>query len=473
MKPTVRTTLPTLALAALLTGTGGATAPDPGPAGEARGRTAAEAPRTEAGPARIDYDVGLRSDGRGARWSGREAVTFTNTAGTPLHEVYLRLWGNAGDGCGSREEPPPVEVGRIEGGEPGGLSVGCTALRIDLAEPLPHGGRTTLAFDVTIAVPDQAERFGRHGPYSFLGNAVPVLAVRDRDQGWHLDPDVGFGESYYTLAADFRVRLNHPSALKVPATGTPSDRPGDRGRTVTTSTALQARDFAWAAGPFRTATEFSSRGVRVNSFWTAGTPASDAEEARRDARAAMDDFGERFGRYPDGEVDLVLHEGFDTTSGNMEYPGFVLLRSEEKAEATVHELAHQWWYGIVGNDQFGAPWLDEAFAVYADDLFRGHERRDCRSGSEQQREEAWITRTMGNWARSGGSWKAAAYVGGACALHDLEREIGRPAMAELLRQYARDHWHGVSTTADFRAAAQDAAGAGKDLGSFWRKHGIR
>jgi aminopeptidase N len=78
---------------------------------------------------------------------------------------------------------------------------------------------------------------------------------------------------------------------------------------------------------------------------------------------------------------------------------------------------------------------------------------------------------MGNWARSGGNWKAAAYVGGACALHDPEGEIGGPAMAELLRHYAREHWHGVSTTADFRAAAQGAAG--KDLGSFWRKHGIR
>lgn len=36
---------------------------------------------------------------------------------------------------------------------------------------------------------------------------------------------------------------------------------------------------------------------------------------------------------------------------------------------TAHEIAHQWWYGAVGNDQVYEPWLDEAFAKYSEVLF--------------------------------------------------------------------------------------------------------
>ena len=36
-----------------------------------------------------------------------------------------------------------------------------------------------------------------------------------------------------------------------------------------------------------------------------------------------------------------------------------------------HEVAHEWFYGLVGNDQGRDPWLDEAFATYAEALVRG------------------------------------------------------------------------------------------------------
>ncbi|MGP3947573.1 M1 family metallopeptidase [Streptomyces sp. 7N604] len=471
MRPTVRISMLAAALAALLAVPGAGLAER-----AARPVPAAATARTDAGPAHLAYDIRLRADATATRWTGRQTVSFTNTGGTPLREVYLRLWGNAWDGCGPAGRTTPVQVTRVEGGTARGLSAGCTALRVDLPEPLPHGARGTVGFDLAVTVPDRAERFGRHGPYRFLGNALPVLAVRDATHGWHLDPDVGFGESYYTLAADFRVRLDHPSALNVPTTGTATTRRGEPGgRTVTTATARQARDFAFAAGPFRTATALSPSGIRITAYRTAATPAPAADAARRVAAEAVDDFGARFGRYPYGEVDLVLHDGFDATGGDMEYPGLVLLNAGSlnpgslnpgaAGSATVHEVAHQWWYGIIGNDQFGSPWLDEAFAVYAEDVFRGDHRPGCRPAAD-------AARSMGHWAaRGGGAWKAAVYEGGSCALHDLEREIGGPAMARLLRNYARDRWYGVSTTATFQRAAE--AVAHKDLGPFWREHGIR
>jgi aminopeptidase N len=62
------------------------------------------------------------------------------------------------------------------------------------------------------------------------------------------------------------------------------------------------------------------------------------------------------------------------------------------------------------------------------------------------------------------------YGYGKCALHDLQRLIGDSAMTTLMRGYAQSHWYGVSTTAEFKAAAQAATST--DLTSFWTQHRI-
>ncbi|MCT9094006.1 M1 family metallopeptidase [Streptomyces sp. ASQP_92] len=458
MTPTRRILLlvgPMIVLCALLTGT---------PVAQAADQSAST-------PDRISYDVTLRADDAGTRWVGRERISFTHTGtGPALREVYVRLWGNGADGCGGPGGPSPVSVSRVTGGVADAPSVNCTALRIRLAHPLAPGARTSVGFDVSLAVPDRMARFGRGGDFRYLGNALPVLAVRD-GRGWHLDPDVGFGESYFTLAADFRVVLDHPARLAVPATGTTTTGPGGPGRSVTVSTAHRARDFAWAAGPFRTAVATSPGGVRVRAYWTENTDPSGVASARQESAEAVDSFGKRFGAYPYGELDIVLSPDF--TFGSMEYPGFVLVSTGPDGSAVVHEIAHQWWYGIVGDDEYADPWLDESFATYAQELFYGDSAEGCWPDVFWPRPDATITADMGYWARPPGQngWTAVVYRAGSCALHDLERVLGTPAMEHMLRRYARDHWYGISTDDAFMSAAQ--AATGKDLTAFWQEHRIR
>ncbi|TRO59795.1 M1 family metallopeptidase [Streptomyces sp. IB201691-2A2] len=426
----------------------------------------AEASRPEAAtPDRLRYDVTLRGDTDGSHWTGRQRVTFRNASERPLHEVYVRLWGNGDDKCGTPGKPSPVKLSRVRGGTVGQLTVNCTALRITLPKPLAHGERTAIAFDMSITVPERNARFGREGAFRFLGNALPVLAVHDA-KGWHLDPYVSTGESFYALASDFRARIDHPSALKVPATGRTWTSPGKPGRTVTHSVAHRVRDFAWAAGPFRTATETSPGGVRVKSYWAPDTPAAGVRLNRKDGVAAVDRFGKEFGRYPYGELDLVMTKEF---GGGMEYPGLVLLGTTEEGSAVVHEVAHQWWYGIVGNDEYGAPWLDESFAQYANARFYGWDTSDCWS-DDWPSESTALTNSMAYWAEHRNEYHLI-YTAGPCALARLEDALGADTMARLLKRYARDHWYGLSTTADFKKAAQSVTD--KDLGPFWTKYRIR
>ncbi|MCF1592702.1 M1 family metallopeptidase [Streptomyces muensis] len=428
--------------------------------------TAQAAPGPAATPDRPRYDVTLRGDADGSRWTGRQRVSFRNASDRPLREVFVRLWGNGTDGCGTPGTPSPVKVSEVTGGTAGRLSVNCTALRIALPKPLARGERAAVAFKVSLTVPERNSRFGREGAFRFLGNALPVLAVHDA-KGWHLDPYVSTGESFYALASDFRVTLDHPAALKIPATGRTWTRPGLPGRSVTHSVAHWVRDFAWAAGPFRTATETTPGGVRVRSYWAPDTSAAGVRLTRQDGAAAVDRFGAEFGRYPYGEIDLVMTSGF---GGGMEYPGLVLLGTTDEGSAVVHEVAHQWWYGIVGNDEYGAPWLDESFAQYANARFYGWDTVGCWSEVEWPSDRTALTDSMAYWAAHPGEYHLI-YTAGPCALADLERTLGAGTMARLMKQYARDHWYGVSTTAAFKKAAQSVTN--KDLGPFWKQHRIR
>ncbi len=134
-----------------------------------------------------------------------------------------------------------------------------------------------------------------------------MLAVRDT-AGWRLDPFTDTGESFYTLAADFTVALDHPAAVAVPATGNTTPAPGSAGRTVTTVTVREVRDFAWSAGPFDTLSRVTPGGVTINVHSVAGIAAVDARAMLSTAGSAMDTHARAYGAYPYTELDVVLDD---------------------------------------------------------------------------------------------------------------------------------------------------------------------
>ncbi|MER5695713.1 M1 family aminopeptidase [Streptomyces mirabilis] len=418
----------------------------------------ADSTRTPAAPS---YTVSLSSNTSGTVWTGHESATFTNASSTALSEVYLRLWDNYHGTCSAM----PIAVSNVTGGTAGALSVGCTALRIALPTPLAQGQSTTIGFDLGITVPSGADRFGYDGAFSMIGNALPVLAIKD-GSGWHLDPYTNNGESFYSLAADFKVTLDHPTTLLVPATGTSVDTPGSSGRAVTTATASKVRDFAWAAGPFSKISGTSAAGTPINIYSVSGISSSSAQSMLTTAKTAVDAHAGRFGAYPYGELDAVIDNNF--WFGGMEYPGFVL--DLVSTTALTHEIGHQWFYGIVGDDEYNSPWLDEAFTDYATDLALGSTGTNCWNSVSWASTAEKITNSMAYWDAHSSRYSTVVYGYGKCALHDLRRVLGDTAMAKLLKDYATSHWYGVSTTAEFKAAAQAATTT--DLTSFWTQHRI-
>ena len=205
-----------------------------------------------------------------------------------------------------------------------------------------------------------------------MAGFYPAIAVYD-DEGWDREIPPTYGDATYLDIALYQVHLTVPTAMTVAASGSliESQDNSDGTKTLTLATGPM-RDFYIAmAEDFQVASQVVD-GITVNSYFPPDL-AEGGQAALRYAVDALALFNQRFGPYPYAEFDVVATP---TTAGGVEYPGIVVIAEGLYGQqggffehATVHEVAHQWWYGLVGNDQIDAPWLDESLTNYSAALY--------------------------------------------------------------------------------------------------------
>jgi aminopeptidase N len=170
----------------------------------------------------------------------------------------------------------------------------------------------------------------------------------------------------------------------------------------------------------------------------------------------------------------------------MEYPGVTLLSDriytpDQKWRLDItaaHEVAHQWWYGVVGNDILNEPWLDEALATFSSGVYV--EDVDGEAAFRAQYEQ-WVERyetgqrngTVGriNWPvmRFRNSWDyvTTVYYEGAIFLERLRGEIGDTALFGALQQYYQTFGYRQAASEDFLGAIEQASG--RHLDDFYAR----
>ena len=402
------------------------------PVEAAAGEPAARWPRPER------YSLELAYDERRYELAGTQTIALRNTGPAPLASVWLRTWGNAFGGCAHRY----VRVRVTGGGRGGAERLRCTALKVRLESPLEPGASTALELRIRVTAPKRPDRFGRFAGAAFFGNALPLLAVADAD-GWNLPPYTFRGESFFSLSSPWNVRLRLPPGVRAAMTGS----------TVAGVTTAVARDFAIVAGPLEL-TERRAGGVMLR-HWRLREPAADARRVLLLAAAALRSYARWFGPYGREELDLV--EGPSEVARGagigMEYPELVLTPAQ--ALVVRHEVAHQWWYGIVGNDEYAQPWLDESFATYSGVRLAGGT-----GGCEPPRGRPRLTASMRVFERAHRSaYSRVVYVGGSVrAEHARAAARPRPLRPDAARRRARTprrdpHDRGVRRGGPRRGAA--------------------
>lgn len=433
------------------------------------------------------YHMQLEIDGSMTRVKGHQAVHYTNTEDVALDEIYFHLFPNLLDGA--------IEVSNVTvDGQPVTPELegpGDILLRVPLPQPLAPGESAVVAMDFTTTVPTDIGR--NYGIFAYaedvlaLAHFYPMVAVYDAE-GWATEtPDVQ-GDVTYSDTGYYLVEVTAPAAQKLVAGGVVVDEgQTDDGRQTVTYAAGPMRDFYLAASDDYIVRSEIANGIQVNSFGPSAN-SDGVEMALEVALATIAKHSEWLAPYPYSELDIVTTP---TAALGIEYPGIIVGTSrmyDVKADTpsgvpwgvilestTAHEVGHQWFYSLVGNDQLNEPWLDESLTTYI--TYRYYLDRYGPQGGE-----AYLDSLRGRWDRvddakipvglpvedyDGDEYSAIVYGRGPLFVRALADEMGLATFDAFMRDYVTSNRLGIATTADFRALAESHCAC--DLGPIFQE----
>ncbi|MGC8873895.1 MAG: CapA family protein, partial [Chloroflexia bacterium] len=320
---------------------------------------------------RYEFRVAVGAEARTV--NVEERIAFVNWTGCVLEEIPLQVFADVYPGAFSLDSVQ-AEQGRLRFVPSYTLSDGW--LHLFLPYPVNPGGVLTLTLVYRLSPPlldplawPPEGNLGRtlDGRILQLGHWYPQLVPFVPGEGWMEWEYHPVGDPFVADLADYRVRVTAPAGYRVLGGG---KRIHDSGAWRFELDAVRDMALLVAQGYV----EVSDRvgGIEVVSACRE-EHASACRSALEEAKRGIALFRERYGPYPYATFTLVEGE----MNGGMEYGAMVLVGSpfyeayDRSAQSilpslVVHELAHQWWYGVVGNDQVHEPWLDEALARYSE-----------------------------------------------------------------------------------------------------------
>jgi len=441
------------------------------------------------------YHLALNVDPSNHRFSGLSRLTYTNQEDTALDRLYFRLLpnGKKSYGNGSLKVDSLIIEGKVV--EPL-LSQQDTVLEVPLSAALDPGAQTEIVFTFSGNLPvdfagDPEKGEGGYGIYSSskgvisLAGWYPILAVYDH-QGWNLDPVSAIGDSVYSDTAFYTVDLTTPKEVVVAATGVIEVEQESGDRITRRYASGPARDFALVMSPDFERHQSLVDGVTVTSYSLPGH-ASAGETALGIASDSLRLYNSLFGAYPYTEFDIV--EAPMRYALGVEFPGLVQIRSslyedpEEPVFITTisHEVAHQWWYNLVGNDVFEEPWLDEGLTTYSSVLqYESDYGSSAADGyldylessyaqAKSNGHDAPVNSSLSFFEQQGlvSDYAAIIYHKGALFFDAVRDRLGDSIFFEALQRYYQEYQFGIATTDDLLRIFEETAG--EQLDDFYNQ----
>jgi hypothetical protein len=245
----------------------------------------------------------------------------------------------------------------------------------DLPDAVPPGQTMRVRVAWTGKFPKNFDRTGAIGNYYFVSQWFPKLGVF-QDGGWMARQFFANAE-FFSDFGRYDVRITVPAGWIVGATGVEQSRTPHGDRITHRYVQDRVHDFAWTTSPdFLDRTQrFEHPGLPPVTMRLLLQPEHDHLAARHFAAAAatLRYYGEWFGPYPYASLTIV-DPAFQSDSGGMEYPTIFTggtrwlspMQSNDPEYVVIHETGHQWWQGMVANNEVEHAWLDEGINEYAD-----------------------------------------------------------------------------------------------------------
>lgn len=402
---------------------------------------------------RTRYLLAINVDNQRGRLEGKARVIFVNTAGVALDEVVFRLYPNHPTHGGRQMRINTLSVnGQVTEGQ--FRDNAQTVFAVPLSAPINSGGSAVFEFDYTITVPAGAS-------FYYVSEPFPMVSVYDPSLGWRQEVATNGLDYAFSESALFAVNLRAPTNMGTWFVGAIKSAQESPDGTTT---------YTIVTGPVRNFLVLQARGWGVIDVPGAAVPirvlysgsASVAQEVANIAVAAFNFFDTQISPYPYAEFDIVVMR---FPSGGEEYPWMVFINNERDSAyrrfITAHEVAHQWFYGIAGNDTMRNAWLDESLVQVASYLFyqqTGYASADefwtfvMRWGSRYT--GAKLIDTPLDQFASFEEYMSTTYGGGAVFLRQVAEQIGVPQFLAGLRVYTQTVNLGIGTPVQFFNAIQ-------------------
>ena len=461
----------------------------------------------------VDYSMQVDMNVENFQYTGTQKLVYTNNSPDELTRVYYHLFFNAfqpGSEMDMRLQSIPDPDGRmtdeqknsriavLKDNEIGylhatsltqdGVKVNFveeeTILVVELAKPIPPGGKTTFDMEFKGQVPVQIRRSGRNsaeGVALSMSQWYPKLAEYDFE-GWHADPYIA--REFQGVWGDFDVKLTIDKDYVVGGTGylqNPQEighgyeAPGtkvkkQKGKTLTWHfKAPMVHDFMWAADP-----EYIHDTLPMENGPTLHFLYKDDKEIIENWKKLqpktaefMEFFSKNIGKYPYEQYSVI--QGGD---GGMEYAMSTLITGKRKfgslAGVTAHELAHSWFQHILATNESKHEWMDEGFTTFISTLAMNEVMQENKenpfegtykgyynlvnSGKEQP-QTTHADRYDLNFA-----YGIAAYSKGSIFLSQLGYIIGQDKLMETIRKYYEDFKFKHPVPNDIKRTAEKVSG---------------
>jgi len=423
------------------------------------------------------YQITVTVDPETSMVSGQQTVDYVNTASVAQDVVYLRLLANL-PGYGGEMTVGNLAVdGQVVEGR---LEQQSTALRVPLGAPLPPGAKARIQCDFALAVARVAGQGYGQLIYAqdvmALANFFPLIPAYDEGNcaafggcvdGWNVEYAVPYGDAVFSEVALYELWVTAPEGWTVVASGsTVAQTPNADGTVTWQIVSGPVRELNLVLSPRFEVASQTVEDVVVNSYYLP----EDVDGGERVLKWVVDSlafFSQQFGPYPFAEMDVVATP---TVAGGIEYPGLIVMPIRSYGQtggffqwATVHEVAHQWWYGLVGNDQQDEPWVDEALVQYSTVLY--YEFQEGWDGAVAEMLEPWYWQVAGTpeddfislpvAAYSEATYGPLVYGKGPLFFEALRQEVGDEAFEAMLRAYLDAYRYQIASASDLLGLVQD------------------
>jgi hypothetical protein len=339
------------------------------------------------------YDIAASLDTQKHSLKAKEKVVFTNNSAEPVNAIFFHIYPHRKYTLKEKKFmyqysgyfkvnlfPEGFQNGdlRINSAQSGGKPLTYmiegddqTILKVELDSGLNPGESQEIEIDFTLDIPHCWNRLGYHRDIITLTRWYPILSVLDKS-GWHNYPFYIYHQPFFSDAAYYKLELTLPKEQKLACGASLKTEilNSDSTRTLVLENEAPMRDLGLAVSSNFQVFSVNQDNFRINVFYPQGE-LKFAQDAAGYAAAAMKFYAERFGAYPYKEFTVApsyLGFGGDQSSGMIfidirmfRLPGFLYRYSDFLIS---HETGHQWFYNMVGSDEYKEMFLDEGVNSY-------------------------------------------------------------------------------------------------------------